>query len=195
MRRIGILTAFLTAILLVMGFVLLSQAKEPQSAQSDTARLKQFEDQKSDVSLSYPEEANQLQLTEQDKADKFIFRASHDSEPPYLITLRYEEGLLKASQLARISALELLLGNTDKAFPTRYPGYKKLSEQKFERAGKEAAKLEFTYTANDGQLAKQALYIFMRDDDTALYLSTQAKESDYPELEQLFSSTSESLKL
>ncbi len=175
---------------------LIYQNQKPDSAaQNTTVALKEFSNTSQGVKLNYPVDASVLDLTPQDVKDKFLFRASGDAEPPYSITLRYEDGLRIASQLSKTTTRQLLLDNVFKAFPTRYPGYKKLSERTFEHSGKQAAEIDFTYQGKDGSLARQALYIFLRDENTAYYLALQAKESDFDKLNSTFGEIAASFQL
>lgn len=169
--------------------------KSDSAVQNTTVELKEFSDAAQAVKLSYPAAANVLSLTTQDVKDKFLFRVSGDAKPPYIITLRYEDGLSIASQLSKTSTRQLLLENVSKAFPARYPGYKKLSERTYEHNGKQAAEVDFTYQAKDGSLARQSLYIFLRDENTAYYLSLQAKQSDFDKLNGSFSEIAASFRL
>lgn len=169
--------------------------KPDSAAPNTTVELKEFSDATQAVKLSYPAAANVLSLTAQDVKDKFLLRASGDAKPLYSITLRYEDGLKTASQLSKTSTRQLLLDNVSKAFPVRYPGYTKLSERTFEHNGKQAAEVDFTYQGKDGALARQSLYIFLRDENTAYYLSLQAKQSDFDKLNGTFSDIASSFRL
>ena len=195
MRRVGIVGAFLLVLALVLWFVLVRLAKAPETPSNGSATLQQFQDNKQGVKLSYPAEAKQLTLTTQDSEDKFLFRANSEGQTPYLITLRYEEGLRLPSQLAKTSTMDLLLANTDKVLPDRYPDYNKLSEERFNQSGKQAARVSFTYISTDGKVVHQDLYIVLKDENQAFYLSMQAKLEDFEALEARFKLTANSLSI
>lgn len=168
--------------------------EEPQSESSTQIELAQFSDEKQNVSLSYPNEANKLALTPKDIADNFLLRVGVEDEMPYLITLRYEDGLRTGAQLARVDTIDLLLTTLNKSFPNIYKDFMKISESKFDREGKEAAFVEFQYTGPSGEIANQRVNIFLRDDDTAYYLAMQSKKKDVESLTPTFYAVSNSFR-
>ena len=145
------------------------------------ATQKLAEDSLTGLSLHYGEPLKLEVLSPQDQKDKFIFRMS-SKEPAMLISVRYEDGLRTISSLAKQEPLELLLGNIDKAYPQRFPGYSLSNEHKLKVDGKSAAELIFTYKGPNGELAKQRQYIVMKDGDMAIIVSTQSKGNDFESL-------------
>ncbi len=154
-----------------------------------------YTDTSQGISLDYPKTATRNELSEADRQDKFIFRASEQQTRPYLITLRYEDGLRKASQVTKTPTMELLISNLDKAYPKRYENYKHASTKRYEVAGKQAAQVEFTYNGPSGELAKQRLVIVLKDENKAFYLSLQSKARDFNSLSTIFDDVANSLKL
>lgn len=136
----------------------------------------------------------------QDGADtkrvEFLFRAT-ESDPknmlPLVVVLKKETGLRLPSSLSRMDVLDMLLKNSEKAFPLRYEEYQKEGEKKFEFQGKKAAELLFTYKGPGGERVRQRFFMVEYDGNIAFLLSAQARESDFSNLnrkyfEKMFSS-------
>lgn len=125
-------------------------------------------------------------LSEQDKKDKYLFRAEQlEKELPLLITLRYEEGIKAIANVSKQEPVNLLVDNTRLAYPKRFPGYKEASQRRFEVNGHKAAEFIFSYQ-NKGETVKQQFWIVIKDDNTALYLAFQTKESDFDKLSKKY---------
>lgn len=141
------------------------------------------------ISFEYPSVIRPNILTDSEKNDKFLFRAKEVQDtntPPMLVTLRHEDGLRAPAALTHQELIDMLLGNIDKAYPQRFPGYEALSTHKFEQDGHKAAELFFTYDSPSGGKIKQRLLIADIDGNRVIYLSAQAKESDYPQLDKKY---------
>lgn len=117
-----------------------------------------------------------------------VFRATEreTGSSPILFTARYEEGLRIVTSLVRQDQIDVLLGNSDKAFPLRYQGYTKLSERKFTVESRDAAELVFTYQGSTGETVKQRFLVVAYDADRAMYLAVQAKEADFADLNKRY---------
>lgn len=146
--------------------------------QSKTVKLTSLSDS-TGVSFNYPQKLEVQSLSEQDKKDNLLFKAVQpQSTSPLLITLRYEEGLRKATSLSRQEPIDLLVNNTKLAYPKRFPEYKEVSRRRFDIKGHKSAEFIFTYQ-NKGETLKQQFIIIIKDDDTAFYMAFQAKEGDF----------------
>lgn len=118
---------------------------------------------------------------------KFVFQAREtDEEKPVTIDLRVETGLRIAVSLTKQEMIPMLLGNSEKSFPSKFPNYTKVAERQFEQAGKKAAELIFTYTGPSGQKVTQRLLLVAYDGNTALYLAAQARETDFSDLNKRY---------
>lgn len=161
----------LTAAVLALAFLFLKQDKTTV-----------FTDTNNHVSLKYPAQLEQQALSQQDKDDKFILRLSQKN-PEMLITLRYETGLSAVAAITKQEPRDLLLTNALRSYPTRFPEYKEVSQQRLAINGNEAAKLVFTYEGPTGARVLQTLVIIVKDGNTAYYLTGQAQESQSQALE------------
>ena len=135
------------------------------------------------VGFSYPESAQVTTLTKKDRADNYIFRATNSAtdSKKYLITIRSEAGIQKVANLTKQDVLEMLIANARKALPLRYPGFQLMGIEQAEVNSKKSAELTFTYK-NNGELLRQKMLMVLRDSDTVLYVSIQAKDSEFDNL-------------
>lgn len=122
-------------------------------------------------------------LSETEKTDKkLLFRGApkdNSIDQPYLIQCWYEDKFRLAASLTKKEPLELLLENQKNSFPKLYPQYRELSLQRTERNGRKAAEIFFTYQNTQRVIVKQRLLVVLKDDDTAVYVSAQAREADF----------------
>ncbi len=172
----GIVIGFvvlLIAVVAVLGLVSAKRPKEP--------KLVGFKSEQG-VSFSYRADLAVRALSDQDKKDKYLFRAAQPSDqPPLLITLRYEKGIKAVADISKTEPLELLVSNTRLAYPKRFPGYREIRQRRYEINNHQAAEFVFSYQ-NKGEALKQQFLIVMKDDNTAYYLALQVKEGDYDKL-------------
>lgn len=120
--------------------------------------------------------------------DEFIFRAEVEglNKTPALISIRKETGLRIVTSLTKGSLIENLLRNAERAYPQRYPEYKKLSERKLKAGDHDAAELYFTYQGPVKETIKQRLLIVEYDPGTAIYITGQSKESDFEKVNKKY---------
>ncbi len=138
------------------------------------------------LQFNYSQRLELQTLSDKDKKDQFIFRATEaPNSAPFLVTVRYEEGLEAISALAKQPPLDLLVNNSQKAYPQRFPGYKEESVRQFELNGHEAAETYFTYK-NNAERIKQRFLIVLRDSDIAFYVAAQAKETDFEKINNTY---------
>jgi hypothetical protein len=166
-------------------FVMQSKNKEAPSAvkeSSDVLASSVYKDETYGVSITYPTESKVIQLSEQDRKDKFIFRFQQSKSPEYTFNVRAETGLRLPSQLARLDTIDLVVDGASRALPGRYPEYKLLKQEDLEIAGKSAASIEFSYVGPAKELIHQRLVLVAKDADTALYFTMQSRDADYEEL-------------
>lgn len=145
-----------------------------------------YNDARTGVSLNYPSDMAVEPLSSQDTQDNFILRLSQAGELPALITLRYETGLRKATSLSRQSPLDLVVSNIKQSFPRRYSDYKLLEEHTFEKNDHKFGEVNFTYRGPAGETAHQRLIVLIKDDDTAIYLTAQAREADFAKADSTY---------
>lgn len=120
--------------------------------------------------------------SEEDQKAKIIFRGKEgekDAATPFLITVRYEQGLRKVSSLLRYDIIDILADSVDKRFPQEHPKFEKTDERRFTLKGKKAGEIVFTYLSRLGEQVKQRFIILARDEDMAIYITMQAREKDF----------------
>jgi hypothetical protein len=134
--------------------------------------------------VAYPETVSRQPLSKKDAADKILLRLARGStnDPPLQISLRYETGLKPLSELTKQKLRDALLANLAKTYPTRFPGYKQLERHDYSLDSHDATDLLFSYKNQAGETIKQRFLLVIRDDDTAVYLSAQAKATDFDAL-------------
>ena len=175
------LTALSTsAVLLLSG-----RGSQPPSLQGSSGVLAStvFKNDTYGLSLSYPVETEVINLSEQDKKDKFVLKLQHVTRPEYLINVKAETGLRLPAQLAKLDVVDLVVDGAIKALPSRYPGYKLINQEEFMVEGKAGAVIEFTYLGPAKELIHQRLLLIEKDIDTALYFTMQSRDSDFLDLE------------
>ncbi len=141
------------------------------------------------LTLRYPDTITRVATNEDDARAKIIFRATESEKEagtPFLITIRYEEGLRKVSSMLRYDILDILKDNADKLFPSQYPKLEKIDDTKYRIDDKRAAQTTFTYLSPLGEKIKQRFIILMRDEDMAAYITLQAKEKDFEGLHKKY---------
>jgi ribosomal protein L17 len=119
-------------------------------------------------------------LSEQDLAAQILFRALNTKdENQFLITVRKEEGLRKAAALSRTDVLSLVVGNLEKAYPQRFGGYKKISENSKKFGSHEGTEITFTYNGPSGETIAQRILVLPLDGNSVIYLTAQAQEQHF----------------
>lgn len=163
----------------IYGALFAFKDEKPVSQSSST--IKTAEDAATGLKLNYPDIFQAQALSEADRQDKFILRLTSE-QPAMLVSVRYEMGMRAAAALSRQEPLAMITANAIRAFPQRYTDYALVSERSLEVADKDAHEFIFRYTGPSGEGAQQRLLIVMKDDDTAVYISAQAQESKFNEL-------------
>ena len=120
-------------------------------------------------------------MSDQDRKDKVLFRIGQgdDMKEMVRVLVRYEDGLRKVANLQKQSIIDILLANSDKTFTREHIKYDRLSQRKFVKNGHDGAEIVFTYLSPYGQFIKERYVILVRDDDSAVYVSAQAKKDDF----------------
>ncbi len=137
------------------------------------------------ISLEYPHQLFVNELTKQDIDDRFLLRLTGVSQANQnmLVTVRYEQELNKVASAIGKSVTQALLVNLSISYPKRFPGYTEVRRQSMNHAGVDAAEVVFTYDSPTGAKVKQHLLMLARTDDEALFVSFQALESDFNQLD------------
>lgn len=179
-----------------VGIIVYAARSQPEVQQSALPKTEKFTDKVTGLSFVYPESLARQVLTPQDTKDKVLFRATEAvGGLPLLVTARYETGLRAAANVAKVKTLDLVLSGAEQNLPKRFPDYKKEDMHKFDRAGYEAAELIYSYTGPSGERVRQKLLLITKDPDTAAYITAQAREDDYSDLDsKVFSQIFESTK-
>lgn len=125
---------------------------------------------------------------EENSRVEIMFRAIQTAEEsrPMLVNIKKEKGLRIVTSLTRVEMLAGLLRNMERAYPQRFPGYKKEGERTFEQGGKKSAEIYFTYKSPAGEIIKQRLMVIEYDGGTAIYFSAQSKQKDFDSLNKKY---------
>lgn len=134
----------------------------------------------SGLGFSYDSRLEGKGLSSQDKTDGVIFRAVNgpSEKAPLLVKAQIESGLRISSKSVKMPIRDMILDNSGRFLPAKYPEYQKISEHRFQVDGKDSATLEFKYV-NNGEKLRQKLVLLVLNDDQAIYISMQARESDW----------------
>lgn len=126
----------------------------------------------------------QTELTERNIKDKFLamfeLRVGSDQA---LVTVKKEDNLGIVSSISGKSPVEAMLTNASKVLPAMYPGYREIRQQQFSWAGVNAAEIFFTYTALNGEQAKDHVLIMLKNQDEAIVFTFQSLEKDFDRLD------------
>src|SRR3989338_9076504 len=171
MKKIWLLTAVIAV--LVIGFVLVLWQNN---------KTFEFKDETFGISLSTPDNYQKViredkQPSETNKPVAHFVR----TDPPALITIRYETGLRKVKSLTRRSSVEHFMADIPQFFPVKYQGYNFGSLEKKEMKGQEYVEHTFSYKDKDDSI-KARLLIFPYKEDAAYYLIIQSMEKDPPKV-------------
>jgi hypothetical protein len=150
------------------------------------------------LSFQRPPDLITQALNSDEKESKIAYRGTPrtDSEQPYLVTIRSEDGLKLAISLTKQELVPMVLGNSEKAFPARFPEFTKVSTRQYEIDGHKAGEFIFSYKAPAGSKTKQRFVVIDKDGNTAIYLALQAKETDFSSLDkQIFERLINSIQL
>lgn len=171
-------------------------SSEAQTTTTSSIVREKFEDKSQEISFEYiSSELTSKQLSEQDKKDNIIARYSGTNTPMQLY-VQYEKDLAKVSNLTRREPLDVVLSNSDKVFPQKFPNYKEMTERRFEFEGKEAAEIIFTYTGNNQKKIKQRFLVVIKDQDTAFYMIGQTGEETFETINrEIFEPTFQSFRV
>jgi|GEM_PF-2203159 len=149
-----------------------------------------FYDPKTLITFRYPKELVRASTeSAEDQKAKIVFRGKEgekEATTPFLVTIRYEEGLRKVSSLLRYDIIDILADSADKQFPKEHPKFEKIDERRFTLNGKKAGEIVFTYLSRLGEPIKQRFIILARDEDMALYITMQAREKDFNEINKKY---------
>jgi len=195
-RLVLAFTIFLLSLIGAGIYFVVNKAPE-QDQQSVSPRQASYRDSAIGLEVKYPEQTAKAQtLTDADKKDKIMLRLTgQEGQLPMLVTLRSESGLRVVANLTKASIIDILMSNSEKALPQRFTGYKEESRRRYEHNGRNAGEIIFTYNSPvEGERVKQRFVVFVKDDNTAVYLAMQAKEVDFDEQNaKLFQPMAESL--
>ena len=181
MNKKGIVVAasILGAVLIASTAIILASRNDSGGNQSPIETS--YSDAATGIKLHYNNIFTPASLTDDDKENKFILRLE-SLNPAMLVSVRYETGIRAAATISRQVPLQMLKNNANRSFPTRYSDYSSENERELTVTGKQAAELIFTYKGPSGEKAKQRFLIVLKDDDTAFYISAQAQDARFEEL-------------
>lgn len=173
----------------VTGLFFAMRANNDTSSEKEQKQtsLKVFRASDPGFSFSYDSaELSLQQVTAADKKERIVFRATEveGAAMPFLITARYEKGLRTVASVSKMEPVDIVLDGAERSLPRRFPEFHKMSSKKFEQHGDEAAELIYTYKGPSGDRIKQKLYVLINDGDLATYITVQAKESDFGQLDE-----------
>jgi len=167
MKKIWLLTAVIAV--LVIGFVLVLWQNN---------KTFEFKDETFGISFSITD--NYQKVAREDKqpseSNKLVAHFVR-TDPPALITIRYETGLRKVKSLTRRSSVEHFMADITQFFPVKYQEYQFGSLEKQEVNGQEFVEHTFSYKDKEDTI-KVRLLIYPYLDDAAYYLMIQGKEAD-----------------
>jgi hypothetical protein len=181
-KRLTLILAAVGILLIIMcigAYLLLQDRQEPLAA---------FQDNETGLSFQHDPLLSKQAVNDKDKEDNIFFRLSEPkgSKEVLLVTARYEDGLKAITSVTHQDLRTALNDSIEKSFPKRYPEYNQLEKKDFETGGKQASQVTFTYKGNNGETVKQRFLVIIKDNDTAVYLSAQGKESEFSKLDQKF---------
>jgi len=186
-RKLGITALVLLGLVLIGASVYLVVHRNSRRNQHNEATQQtSYRDSTTGVEIKYSEQTTKAQaISEADRKNNIILRLTEQQgQTPVLITLRYESGLRSVATITKGSIIDIIMGNSEKALPQRFRGFRKETSRRYEHNGRTAGKLIFTYDSPmPNERIKQKLTIFVKDDDTAVYLAMQSKETDFGRVE------------
>lgn len=139
----------------------------------------EFKDESTGVSFLILEEYKQeFREDKQPQPSNKLVAHFVRTDPPALITVRYETGLRKVKSLLRRSSVDHFMAEIPQFFPIKYEGYQFVSLEKHEQNDPEFVEHVFTYKDKDDTI-KVRLLIYPYLDDAAYYLLLQSKEQDF----------------
>lgn len=126
----------------------------------------------------------QSEISEQDRQSGILARFENSEKEPaaLLITVRQEKGLTVAANVTGQSTIDVVMDSAARAFPNRFPGYTEHNRQTMGLNGITSGEVEFSYDGPSGERAMQRFLALIKNDDEAVYLSFQAKKSDFEQL-------------
>lgn len=177
-RRQKIASVALSTGLLVAGLIILLNQE----------RLVVFQQPDTGLTFSHSPQLVEAEVGNADRDSGILNRwqVAPETGIALLITLRKEQELSKAANLTGEEPIGIILNTISRTYPRRFPGYSELSRREFEQSSRPAAEIIFTYDGETGERVKQRFIAIMKDDDQALYLSLQAKDSEFDALNTRF---------
>lgn len=144
----------------------------------------------SDTGLTFSHNPQLLEagVSNEEREDGILNRwqAAPGTSAQLLITLRSENSLAKVASLTGEQPIAIVLDTISRTYPSRFPGFNESSRREFEQSSRPAAEVVFTYDGDTGERVKQRFIAIMKDDDQAIYLSLQAKDSEFEALNARF---------
>ncbi len=194
----GIWMASVVAIVLVAGGVMVYKNKGDPRPVSPAINFGHFKDNNTGLELDYDQRLSQLiRLTDQEINDQLLLRLTDkgNGAQQFLVSVRYEKDLAKAAAITKQTLLDHLQSSLELTLPKK-TSYKQLALDRVQVAGRESIQVTFTYIASQQTVTRQRLLIIPIDNDKAVYVAMQSKDSDFSDVaKQLFDPLQGSIKL
>lgn len=145
--------------------------------------------EKGSVTFSIPKKFLEMndEETNNEERVRTLFRAKNDSRDiPLFFHVRIETGLKIATSLTRQELLRLILTNAEKAFPLRFSGFQKISEDLSFDTQPEMAEMIFTYEGPSGELSRQRFVVLKKDENIVYYFAFNAKNEDFEKVNRKY---------
>lgn len=104
----------------------------------------------------------------------------------FQIEVIYETGVALATSLSRQDPKEMLTMNAGRVLPDKFMNFEKISQKSVTFGDKDATEIEFRYDGGRGDKIHQRFLIIVLDSNNAIYVSAQAKESDFSKANKVY---------
>lgn len=142
-----------------------------------------FRSHEAGITLTHSLDLQATPLKQEDVEHRLVLRLSGKRTPtPLQVTVRYEDGLRPISVATGQNLQDVLLANTTKSFPGRFPQYTEVSRHHLTINTRRASELIFTYKSPTGDVIRQRFLLIVISDDKAAYIAAQTRDSAFDEI-------------
>ena len=129
------------------------------------------------LTIELPDTMKVQDITDQDKIDQILLRAMGGQENS-LLTIRTENDLRKGANISQKTVVQYVESNLLKRYPQLYPEFSVISQTQPTIDNRDSIDIIFKYK-NNNQVILQRFIAIQRNDDQAVYIAFQAKETEF----------------
>lgn len=129
-----------------------------------------------EITFSYPVAYKSFDPPKDSQKNLVNIALLYAKNPDRLLRASKETNAKLGADLTHANFLDYLENNAEKSFPSRYPGFQKISTERTKISSRDASILSFSYIGGDGKTPIFVRYLIITADSNALYIYVQSSD-------------------